>query len=96
MLEDRDDYPAIRRFADYFLPTTLKLLNAYDRMSTVDADGQNINGTLRRINEVLDTTVTAYEKQLDALFLNQALDIETDIAVLESMLKKEGLTGKDF
>ena len=65
-------------------------------MSTVDADGQNINGTLRRINEVLDTTVTAYEKQLDALFLNQALDIETDIAVLESMLKKEGLTGKDF
>ena len=96
VLEDKDDYPAIRRFADYFLPTTLKLLNAYDRMSTVDAEGQNISGTLKRIDEVLDTTVTAYEKQLDALFLNQALDIETDIAVLESMLKKEGLAGKDF
>ncbi len=96
VLEDRDDYPAIRRFADYFLPTTLKLLNAYDRMSAVDAEGQNITGTLKRIDEVLDTTVKAYEKQLDALFMNQALDIETDIAVLESMLKKEGLAGKDF
>ena len=96
ILEDRDDYSAIRRFADYFLPTTLKLLNAYDRMSAVDAEGQNISGTLQRIDQVLDTTIAAYEKQLDALFMNQALDIETDIQVLENMLKKEGLAGKDF
>jgi hypothetical protein len=44
----------------------------------------------------LDTTVEAYRKQLDALFANQALDIETDITVLENMLKKEGLTDGDF
>jgi len=48
---------------------------------------------MKRINEVLDTTVLAYEKQLDALFADQALDIETDIEVLKTMMKKEGLVG---
>lgn len=96
VLEDPADYTQIRRFADYFLPTTLKLLNSYDRMSAVGTSGENITGTLERIEDVLDTTINAYEKQLDALFFNQALDIETDITVLESMLKKEGLFGKDF
>ena len=96
ILEDPDDYRQIRRFADYFLPTTLKLLNAYDRMSSVGTEGENVSGTMKRIDEVLDTTIKAYEKQLDALFANQALDIDTDITVLESMLKKEGLSGPDF
>lgn len=94
--EDPSDYSKIKRFAGYFLPATLKLLNAYDRMSAQGIEGENISGTLRRIEEILDTTIAAYEKQLDALFANQALDIETDIDVLEAMLKREGLSGKDF
>ena len=44
----------------------------------------------------MDTTVSAYEKQLDALFANKALDIETDITVLESMMKNQGLSESDF
>lgn len=95
--DDPNDYKMIKRFSNYFLPTTIKLLNAYDRMGEINVNGENINATKQRINEILDTTVTAYEKQYDALFANQALDIETDIIVLENMLKKEGLSsGTDF
>ena len=94
--DDPNDYKMIKRFSNYFLPTTIKLLNAYDRMGEINVDGENINATKQRINEILDTTVTAYEKQYDALFANQALDIETDIIVLENMLKKEGLSSSEF
>ena len=53
--------------------------------------GENIGGTIRRIEDILDTIVAAYEKQLDALFADEALDIETDIEVLDGMLSREGL-----
>ena len=96
LVDDPNDYKMIKRFSNYFLPTTIKLLNAYDRMSEINIDGENISATKQRINEILDTTITAYEKQYDALFANQALDIETDIIVLENMLKKEGLSSSDF
>jgi hypothetical protein len=96
IIEDPDDYSQVKRFANYYLPTTLKLLNAYDRMAAHEIEGENISGTMERIDKILDTTIIAYQKQLDALFKNQALDIETDIVVLEGMLKREGLSGKDF
>ena len=97
LIDDPNDYKMIKRFSNYFLPTTIKLLNAYDRMGVIDVNGENITATKQRITEILDTTITAYEKQYDALFANQALDIETDIIVLENMLKKEGLSsGSDF
>ena len=95
VVDDPQDVPQVKRFAGYYLPTTMKLLNAYDRMSGQGA-GDNVSGTLKRIEDILDTTVAAYRKQYDALFANEALDIETDITVLESMLKREGLSGKDF
>lgn len=94
--EDPDDYKMIRRFSQYFLPTTLKLLHEYDRMSGVSVPGINVSGTRQQIEDILDTTIAAYEKQLDALFANQALDIETDITVLENLLKQEGLASSDF
>ncbi len=65
-------------------------------MAAHEIEGENISGTMERIDKILDTTILAYQKQLDALFKNQALDIETDIVVLEGMLKREGLSGKDF
>ncbi len=95
IVTDPGDVPQVKRFAGYYLPTTMKLLNAYDRMSG-EGSGENVAGTLKRIEDILDTTVAAYQKQYDALFANEALDIETDITVLESMLKREGLAGKDF
>jgi len=94
--DDPADLRQVKRFAGYYLPTTIKLLNSYDRMGNIGEAGENIAGTLQRISAILDTTLEGYKKQLDALFANQALDIETDIIVLENMMKREGLTGKDF
>lgn len=85
--------PQIRRFLNYYLPTTLKLLNAYDRMGDAGVSGENIDGTMDKIESMLDTVVLAYDRQLDALFADEALDISTDITVMEQMLAREGLGG---
>lgn len=84
--------PQIRRFMDYYLPTTLKLLNAYDRMSGTGVSGENIDATLARVEGMMRTIVSAFEKQLDSLYGTEALDISTDITVLETMMAREGLT----
>ena len=86
--------PQIRQFMDYYLPTTLKLLNAYDRMDSVGVDGDNITGTRTKVENIMGTIVTAFEKQLDALFGTEAMDISTDISVLETILVREGLAGE--
>ena len=85
--------PQIRRFLDYYLPTTLKLLNAYDRMSGTGVSGENIDTTLAKVEGMMRTIVAAFEKQLDSLYGAEALDISTDITVLENMMAREGLTG---
>ena len=87
--------PEIRKFLDYYLPTTIKLLNAYDRMSGQGIEGENLSKSMHSIEEMLDTAVDAFKKQLDSLFEDQALDIETDISVMNRMLEREGLTGDD-
>ena len=95
-IHDESDVPQIKRFLSYYIPTTIKLLNAYDRMSDQGIDGKNITGTMQSIEEMLDRSVEAYKKQLDSLFENQALDIETDIEVMNQMLRREGLAASDF
>lgn len=85
--------PKIRQFTSYYLPTTLKLLNAYDRMGETGVDGANIGGTMGKVEEAMDTIVAAFDKQLDALFADEALDISTDITVMENLLAREGLGG---
>jgi 5-bromo-4-chloroindolyl phosphate hydrolysis protein len=93
---DRRDIPMTRKFLNYYLPTTIKLLHAYDRMYAQGIDGDNISGTMSRVEDMLDTIVKAYKKQLDALFAHEALDIETDIQVMDGMLRREGLKDKEF
>ena len=96
-IEDPSDIPQIKKFMNYYLPTTIKLLNAYDRMSAQGIEGENLDKSMKSINEMLDAAIEAYKKRLDSLFENQALDIETDIKVLNTMLAREGLSGtKDF
>ena len=96
-IADPSDIPKIKKFMTYYLPTTIKLLNAYDRMDSQGIEGENIDKTMKNINEMLDAAIVAYKKQLDSLFANQALDIETDIAVMNAMLDREGLSDKkDF
>ena len=95
-IDDPTDVPQIRKFLDYYLPTTIKLLNAYDRMGAQDIQGDNITGSMERIEDMLDTTIEAYKKQLDALFANQAADIQMDIDIMNGMLAREGLGGKSY
>lgn len=88
--------PQLRKFLNYYLPTTLKLLNAYDRMDATGVSGANIDGTKGKIEDMMDTICKAFDKQLDSLYGEEALDISTDITVLENMLAQEGLTGMTF
>ena len=83
--------PQIRKFMDYYLPTTLKLLNAYDRMRGTGLSAENIDNTLTKVEGMMRTIVAAFEKQLDSLYGAEALDISTDITVLENMMAREGL-----
>lgn len=93
---DPSKLPQIRQFMDYYLPTTLKLLNAYDRMDSTGVAGDNITGTKEKVEKMMDTIVTAFEKQLDGLFGEYAMDISTDIAVMENLLAREGLAGNQM
>lgn len=93
VVENPKKLPQIRRFLNYYLPTTLKLLNAYDRMDDVGVSGANIDGTMGKIEAMMDTVVRAFERQLDALFADEALDISTDITVMEQLLAREGVGG---
>lgn len=96
-IEDPSDIPQIKKFMNYYLPTTIKLLNAYDRMGAQGIAGENLDKSMQSINEMLDTAIEAYKKRLDSLFADQMLDIETDISVMNTMLAREGLTGgEDF
>jgi len=91
---DPKKLPKIRRFMDYYLPTTLKLLNSYDRMSAAGVSGENIDATLVKVEGMMRNIVAAFEKQLDSLYGTEALDISADITVLETMMAREGLTGQ--
>jgi hypothetical protein len=93
---DPKKLPKIRRFMDYYLPTTLKLLNSYDRMSATGVSGENIDTTLAKVEGMMRTIVAAFEKQLDSLYGADALDISTDITVLETMMAREGLTEQEM
>ncbi len=96
-IADPSDIPQIKKFMNYYLPTTIKRLKAYDRMIAQRSEGENRDKTMKSINAMLDDAIVAYKKMLDSLFANQALDIETDIAVMNTMLAREGLVGgKDF
>ncbi len=91
VVENPSKKKQVRRFFNYYLPTTIKLLNAYDRMDEAGISGINIDGTKGKIEEMMETAVDAYDKQLDYLYKDEALDISTDITVMENLMKAEGL-----
>ena len=93
VVEKPSKLPQIRKFMNYYLPTTLKLLNAYDRMDSTGVSGANIDGTKGKIEDMLDTICTAFTRQLDDLYGEEALDVSAEIKVMEQMLAQEGLGG---
>lgn len=82
----------LQKFMDYYLPTSLKLLNSYAQLSHGDMQGQNINEVRRSVEHSMDLLVSAFEKQLDKLYQTDVLDISSDVAALQGMLNLDGLT----
>ncbi len=82
----------LRKFMDYYLPTTVKLLDAYEELDRQPVQGENISNSKKEIEKTLDTLNLAFEKLLDSLFEETAWDVSTDISVLHTMLAQEGLT----
>ena len=82
----------LRTFLNYYLPTTLKILRAYAQLDAQGIEGENISAAKKRIEDMMDQVVSGFEKQLDKLFQDDAMDITSDVEVLENMLKKDGLS----
>ena len=88
--------PDLKKMMDYYLPMTVKLLNAYADMDAQPVQGETILNSKREIEETLDTLNLAFEKLMDELFQDTALDVSSDITVLKTLLAQEGLTGDEF
>ena len=82
----------LHAFLSYYLPTTLKILRAYAQLESQGVEGENIAAAMSRIEGMMGKVVEGFEKQLDQLFQGDAMDITTDVAVLEQMLQKDGLS----
>lgn len=88
--------PDLKKLMDYYLPMTVKLLNAYADMDSQPIQGETIVNSKREIEATLDTLTLAFEKLLDDLFVDTAMDVSSDISVLNTLLAQEGLTEDDF
>lgn len=88
--------PDLKKLMDYYLPMTVKLLNAYAEMDSQPIQGENIRSSKHEIEETLDTLNAAFEKLLDSIFKDTALDVSSDITVLQTLLAQEGLTDDEF
>lgn len=82
----------IHKLMEYYLPTTVKLLEAYQEMEAQPVAGENIRSSKKEIEATLDTLNAAFEKLLDGMFQETAWDVSSDISVLQTLLAQEGLT----
>ena len=85
----------LHKFMDYYLPTTMKLLNAYEELDKQDMQGENIKTAKSEIENTLDTMNVAFENLLDSFYKETAWDVSSDISVLKTMFAQEGLTEKN-
>ena len=90
--KEQESIPQIKNFINYYVPTTIKLLNDYDDLLKIKTSGGNVGETIKRIENILDALYIAYQHQLDSLVEHRTLDIRTDIAVIEKMMKFDGMT----
>ncbi len=91
IVAEPQDLPVIRRFMNYYLPTTRKLTAKYVFVTAQDSDSANITETVSAIEGAFAQIDVSFKHQLDALFADDALDISTDITVLESLLTRDNL-----
>lgn len=88
--------PDLKKLMDYYLPMTVKLLNAYAEMDAQPVQGETIRASKKEIEDTLDTLNLAFEKLLDSVFEDTAMDVSSDISVLNTLLAQEGLTDDEL
>ena len=88
--------PDLKKLMNYYLPMTVKLLDAYEEMDQQPVQGENIQSSKKEIEDTLDTLNQAFEKLLDSVFQDTVWDVSSDISVLHTLLAQEGLTDDDF
>ena len=87
----------IRQFLNYYLPTTIKLMEQYVQLQNQSVRTENIAEGMQKIEGLLDKVIVAFQQQLDTLYESDVVDITADIRVMEQMMASEGLTDKkDF
>ena len=82
-------------FLNYYLPTTQKLLDSYADFEEAGVSGQNLDQAKSRIQDTMDNVIAGFEHQLDELYRDAAMDIDSDIRVMETMLKRDTSTVAD-
>ncbi len=82
-------------FLNYYLPTTQKLLDSYADFEEAGVSGQNLDQAKTRIADTMDNIIAGFEHQLDDLYRDAAMDIDSDIRVMETMLKRDTSTVAD-
>ncbi|MBE6939330.1 MAG: hypothetical protein E7457_00680 [Ruminococcaceae bacterium] len=83
------------KFLNYYLPTTQKLLDAYAEFEDAGIRGSNVDQTKKRIETTMDGIVEGFERQLDELYRDDAMDIESDIRVMKTMLRNDSASAEE-
>lgn len=86
----------VNKFINHYLPITIKLINSYKDINNQSVQGENIENAKIEIEKSIDLINSAFENLLDDLYEDVVLDISTDISVLKTLFKQEGLTEDDF
>nr|WP_326127757.1 5-bromo-4-chloroindolyl phosphate hydrolysis family protein [uncultured Oscillibacter sp.] len=95
--EDPGKRDKIDTFLNYYLPTTQKLLDSYAEFESAGVEGENLRQAKARIESTMDAIVKGFEHQLDELYKADALDVDSDIRVMEHMLRRDtATTEEDF
>ncbi|MDD3220538.1 MAG: 5-bromo-4-chloroindolyl phosphate hydrolysis family protein [Lachnospiraceae bacterium] len=94
--EKPEQFPEIRKFMDYYLPTTQKLVKAYEEFDSQPIQADNILKSKAEIEKTIDTINMAFGNLYNSLFEDEAMDVSSDISVLHTMFAQEGLTNPDF
>lgn len=89
--EQPEKQKKLRKFINYYLPTSLKLLHSYEQLDAQGIEGKNISESKKQIEETMDTMISAFEKQLDNLFSAESMDISADIAAMQNLMRADGL-----
>ncbi len=88
--------PQMRKFMDYYLPTTVKLVESYADFDRAGVQGENIKGAREEIEKTMETINQAFEKLLDDMYQDAALEATADARVLKTVLAQDGYGQKDF